>query len=103
MTSWTELQSMGVHVHDTDSEAEDEETFGHLEGWEAPYDYLERRARRQNQRKTAKEIFGSPSKRRRLQELAKEAVEKEKLACVMKCVCVDVVQALLAGKTWPLE
>ena len=45
----------------------------------------------------------SKRKRRRLQELAKEAVEKEKLSCVMKCVCVDVVQALLTGKTWPLE
>ena len=80
---------MGVHVHDTDSEAEDEEMFGHLEGWEVPYDYLQRVWRRRNRRETEREVFGSPSKRRRLQKLAKAAVEEEKLHGVMKCVCVN--------------
>ena len=89
MTSLTQLQSMGVRVHDTDSEAEDEEMFGHLDGWEVPYDYLQRVWRRRNQRETEREVFGSPSKRRRLQKLAKAAVEEEKLHGVMKCVCVN--------------
>ena len=83
--SWTELQSMGVHVHDIDSEAEDEEMFGHLQPWEAPYDYLQRKARRQNERDTTNEVFGSPRKRRRLQKLAKAVVENEKMLDALEC------------------
>ena len=80
---------MWMPSEDRDSEAEDEEMFGHLDGWEVPYDYLQRVSRRRNQRETEREVFGSPSKRRRLQKLAKAAVEEEKLHGVMKCVCVN--------------
>ena len=70
----------------TDSEAEDEEMFGHLQPWEAPYDYLQRKMRRQNERDTTKEVLGSsPRKRCRLLKLAKAAVENEKMLDALKC------------------
>ena len=85
MTSLTQLESMGVRVYDTDSEAEDEENFGHLVPAEVPYDYLRRKARRENQRQTEREVFGSPRKRRRLLKLAKAAVENEKTLDALAC------------------
>ena len=86
MTSTSALEEMGVRFYDTDSEAEDEEMVANLEPWVVPYEYVQRRARRRNQRKTAKEIFESPEKRRRLQRLAKAAIGKKKMLCTLACV-----------------
>ena len=85
MTSGGGRDEMSMPSEDRDSEAEDEEMFGHLDGWEVPYDYLQRVWRRQNQRETEREVFGPPNKRRRLQELAKAAVEQEKSLDALEC------------------
>ena len=83
--TWTflDLSSLGVSFDDTDSEAEDDRIFGDLEV--PPYDYMQRVWRRQNQRETEREVFGPPNKRRRLQELAKAAVEQEKSLDALEC------------------
>ena len=95
--TWTflDLSMLGVSFDDTNSEAEeaeDDRIFGDLEF--PPYDYTRRVWRRKNQRKTAREVFGPPSKRRRLQELAKAAVEQEKTLDALECACRELPKAL---------
>ena len=70
--------------YESDSEAEVE---AEVEAWDeedVPPPNWQRWQLVLNQRETAEEIFGNPAKRRRLQQLARDALEEEKTFGALK-------------------
>ena len=68
---------MSAPYYETDSEAEVEAEVAAWEEEDVPPPNWERWQIILNQRRTAEEIFGNPAKRRRLQQLARDALEEE--------------------------
>ena len=75
--AWPPPGAMSAPYYETDSEAEVEAEVAAWEEMDVPPPNWELRQIHLNQRRTAEEIFGSPVKRQRLQQLARAAVEKE--------------------------
>ncbi len=72
---------------DSDSEAEVAELIHKAlydDEVEIEPDVWERHWRHMNRRRTTEEIFGNPAKRRRLQQLARDALEEEKTFGALK-------------------
>ena len=69
---------MSAPYYETDSEAEVEAEIMDWREEDVPPPNWKRWEILVNERRTAEEIFGNPAKRRRLQQLARTAMEEEK-------------------------